>query len=206
MRLPNLERIKIDKVSDFDADLVNFLTDCIPAKLEKFWINFDQIEDIPIKAEFYFSSLLKAVSVVTEELFFYLFEFSAVELQSIIRAACNAKQIVIRRCSVHCSTTLDFGKTTKYKTNFLSFESWGYSGYKQVTIDWKIHQSCFSNIVHAIGNSGLRHSLTKLDISDNQTLSKEIVQKLLNANGMTNISVIYSESEELLPVCEILDY
>ena len=193
MRLPNLKLIQIDKVSYFDTDLASFLTDCIPAKLEWFWINFDQIEGIPIKAEFYLNSLLKAVSVVTEEVFFYLFEFSEAELQSIIRAACNAKLIVIRRCSVHWSTTLDFGETTKYKTNLLSFESWGYSGCDEVTTDWKTDPSCFFNIIDAIGNSGLRHSLSILDISDNQTLNKEVVKKLLKANGMNSIWVNYSQ-------------
>ena len=75
-----------------------------------------------------------------------------------------------------------------------------------MTTDWKTDPSCFSNIVDAIKNSGLRHSLTKLDISDNQTLNEGVVRKLLNANGMTNISVIYSEPEEELPICEIWDY
>ena len=140
------------------------------------------------------NSLSKAVAAVTKEVFIRLYEFSAAELQQFIIASCNAERIVIRRCSVHWSTPLDFGSSIKYNTKYLSFQFWGDTSYKELTTDWKSDPSWFLNIVDAICSSGLRHSLTKLDINSNPTLDKAKINELLSAKGMAHISIDFKNT------------
>ena len=195
LRLPDIKRIRIDNVSDSDTNLSNFLANCILNQLKFLCINNSTTVHTLIKSKLCINSLLKAVSVVTKEIYIRLYEFSEADLQQFFRTACNAERIVLQRCSVHCSPAFDFGSKLKYKTNFLSFQLWGGTSFKELTTDWMSDPSFFEYIVDAIGKSGLRHSLTKLSISDNDTLDKTKVQEMMNAKGMTHISVV-----ELFPV------
>ena len=72
----------------------------------------------------------------------------------------------------------------------MSFKNWGDTNYIDLTTDWNTDPSAFSDFVDAIGNSGLKHSITKLVIFENQTLDIHKVQELLNAKGMAHISVV----------------
>ena len=193
LKLPDIKRIRIDNVSDSDADLSYFLSNCTPNQFKFLCINHSTSADTLIKSKIDINSLSKAANAVTKEIFIRLYEFSAADLQQFFRAACNAKRIMIHRCSVHCSSALDFGPKLKYNTNFLSFQVWGYTDHTEQTTDWKTDPSCFSHIVDAIGNSGLRHSLTKLSIAYNQTLDKAKVQDMMNVKGMAHISVVEEE-------------
>ena len=193
LTLPDIKRIRIDYVSDSDADLSSFLSNCIPNQFKFLCINNPTNNSTSIKSKIDIKSISKAVAAVTKEIHIRLYEFSAADLQQFVRAACNAERIVIQRCSVHCSSSLDFGSKIKYNTSFLSFQSWGDNSYKELTTNWITDPSCFSNIVDAIGGSGLRHSLTKLGIGSNPTLDKAKVQGLLNAKWMTHISVVTEE-------------
>ena len=190
LRLPDLKGIGIESISDADADLASFLSDCIPLHLLLFSINWDANSWIGIKSEFYIDLLLKAVSKVTKEVYFWCFDFSAKDLEQIIKAAHNSERLVFRFCCIHCSP--GFGlciNLYNYNTKFLSFECWGSTEYKERTTDWKTDPSCFENIVDAIKNSGLKDSLQKVSIGLNQTLSKEKVQELFNNKGMSQITV-----------------
>ena len=189
LKLPDIKRIIINNVSDSDANLSRFLSNCTPNQLKFLCINYLSTADTQIKSKIDINSLSKAVGAVTKEVYIRLYEFSAADLQQFIRAACNVERIIIQRCSVHCSSALDFGTKLKYNTNFLSFQYWGDTSYKELT-DWISDPSCFSHIVDAIGSSGLRDSLTKLSIAYNQTLDKAKVQELLNAKGMAHIKVV----------------
>ena len=188
--MPDIKRIKIDYVSDSDADLSNFFANCTPNQLKFLCINYATFTDTLIDSKIDINSLSKAVSAVTKEFYIRLYEFSTADLRQLVRAACNSERIIIHRCSVHCTSALDFGSELKFNTNFLSFQCWGSNFYKELTTEWMSEPSCFSHIVDAIGNCGLRHSLTKLSISWNDTLDKIRVQKLLNEKEMTHISVV----------------
>ena len=190
LRLPDIKGIRIDNLSDSDVDLSNFFAKCTPNQLMFLFINSKSTSFTPIKSKIEIDSLSKAVSSVTKEVYIRMYEFSAADLQQFVRAACNAERIIFQRCSVHCSPALDFGYELKYNINFLNFQMWGNTYYKELTTDWMSDPSCFSHIVDAISNSGLRHSLTKLSIGYNQTLDKAKVQDLLNAKGMAHISVV----------------
>ena len=190
LRLPDIKRIRIYNVSDSNEDISSFLTKCTPNQLKILCINNYLKADTPIKSKISINSLSKAVVVVTKLVYIRLYEFSAADLQQFVRAACNVERIIFQRCSVHCSQSLDFGSDLKYSTNFLSFQVCGNASYKELSTDWISDPSCFSNIVDAISNSGLRRSLTKLSIDDNPTLDKSKVQKLLNAKGMARVSAV----------------
>ena len=190
LRLPDIKRIRIDYVSDSDIDLSSFLSNCTLNELKYLCINFTTTSYTPIKSKIGIKSLSKAVSLVTKEVYIRLYEFSTADLQQFVRAACNAERIIIHRCSMHCSSTIDFGSKLRYNTSFLSFQHWGETRYNELTTDWMSDPSCFSHIVDAIGRSGLRHSLIKLSIGLNPTLSKSKVQELLNVKGMAHIKVV----------------
>ena len=190
LKLPDIKRIRIDYVLDSDADLSDFFANCTPNQLKFLCINNSFSVATPINTKIDINTLSKAVTAVTKEIYIRLYEFSAADLQQFVRAACNTERIIIKRCSVHCSSALDFGSELKYNTNFLSFQFWGETDYTELTTDWKTDPSCFSHIVDAIANSGLRHSLTKLSIANNETLNKAKVQDMLNVKGMAHISVV----------------
>ena len=190
LRLPNLSGIRIEQISDTDADLACFLSDCIPARFKLLAINYSSNNNTGIKSKFYADAFSGAAARTTKEVYFYRIDFSAEDLQTVVRAAHNAERIVFRFCCIHCAPGLDFGADLSYKTKFLNFQFWGSTNWKEGTTDWKTDPSKFSLIVDAIGSSGLKASLEKLSIAYNQTLSVSKVQEELNAKGMSHISVI----------------
>ena len=197
LRLPDLKGIRLGNVSDADADLVNFLCDCTPARLKLLVVNYFRNSDIGIKSKFYVDAFSRAARRTTKEVLFNCIDFSAEDLQTIVKAACNAERIVFRYCCIHCSSGLDFGANLSYNTKFLSFYGWGSTYYVELTTDFKEDPSKFSLIVDAIGRSGLRVSLEKLNIKFNQTLSVSEVQEELNAKDMSHISVVEEDSNPL---------
>ena len=137
LKLPDIKRINIYNVSDSHTNLSCFLSNCAPNQLKYLCINHSTFADTLIKSKIDINSLSKTVAAVTKEIFIRLYEFSAADLQQFVRAACSAERIIIHRCSVHCSSALDFGSELKYNTNFLSFQFWGYTSYTELTTDWK---------------------------------------------------------------------
>ena len=65
---------------------------------------------------------------------------------------------------------------------------WKYEAEK-VKTDWKINPSAFLNIIDAIGKSGISQSLTKIDISSNETLDKANIKEYLDAKNMAHILI-----------------
>ena len=188
--MPDLNGIRIDNISDADADLASFLSDCTPARLKLLVVNYPANNGTGIKSKFYVNAFSKAAARMTKEVYFQCIDFSAEDLQTIVRAARNAERIVFHFCCIHCSSGLDFGANLSYNTKFLSFQSWGSTDYKVRKTDWKADPSKFSLIVDAISNSGLKASLEKLNIYSNQTLSASNVQENLNAKCMSHITVV----------------
>ena len=197
LRLPNFKGIQISCISDADADLASFLSDCTPVRLNMLWVNYWANNLTAIRSKFYVDAFSGAAARTTKEIYFGCIDFSAKDLQTFVRASRNAERIVFYFCSIHCSSGLDFGADLSYNTKFLSFQFWGDTGYKERTTDWKANPSKFSLIVDAIGSSGLKTSLEKLSIAWNQTLSASKVQEELNAKGMSNISVVIEYPDPL---------
>ena len=164
LRLPDLNGIRVFIISDEDADLTNFFSNCTPARLQLLNVYSFPNNETGIKSKFYIDAFSGAAARTTKEVYFRCIDFSAEDLQTIVRAACNVERIVFDWCCIHCSSGLDFGDDLCYNTKFLSFQSWGSIYYEERTTDWKADQSKFSLIVDAIGSSGLKASLQKLSI------------------------------------------
>ena len=122
LRLPNLNGIRIDYISDKDADLASFLKNCTPAKLDVFKVNFYRNNNTGIKSKFYIDAFSEAARRTTKQVYFYCIDFSAKDLQTVVRAARNAEKVVYYACCIHCSSGLDFGADLSYNTKFLSFQ------------------------------------------------------------------------------------
>ena len=190
LRLPNLNGIRIEQISDEDADLASFLRDCTPTRLKLLAVNYIRNGTTGIKSKFYVDAFSEAAARTTKEVFFQCIDFSAEDLQTVVRAAHNAERIVFWFCDIHCTSGLDFWADLSYNTKFLSFQFWGSTTYKERTTDWKADPSKFSLIVDAIGSSGLRTSLKKLSIAFNETLIVSKVKEELSTKGMSHISVV----------------
>ena len=195
LKLPDMKRIQICCYSDSDTDLVDSFLNWNTNNLKILCIYRNALIGTPIKYNLDINSLSKSVAAVTREVYISCFEFSAADLQQLIRAAFKAERIIFNLCSIHCSSALDFGAKIKYSTNYLGFDCWGDTSSTETKTDWKTNPFCFSYIVDAIGNSGLKRSLIKLNIYENQTLEKQKVQELLTAKGMKHIKVVEEESD-----------
>ena len=123
LRLPYLNGIAVDHISDADADLASFLSDCTPAQLKLLAVNYDYNSWTGIKSKFYIDAFSRAAASTTKEVFFCCIDFSAEDLQTVVRAALNTERIVFNWCCIHCSSGLDFGADLSYNTEFLSFQS-----------------------------------------------------------------------------------
>ena len=197
LRLPNIKRIKIDKVVDQSKDLNNFLDACIPLKLDLLLVNFNPSNNKGIKMSYYLDSLWKAIKGVSKEVYLYCFELIAEELQEVIKSAYNWERLAIGFSSIHCSDALDFNIKSKYNIKFLSFAGCGNS-YSEITTDWKYNPSDFESIVKAISESGLKSSLEIVDIY-NCSLDKNSVQRMFNKYKMSHVSVIEMGASPISP-------
>ena len=190
IRLPNFRKIKIDHISDGDKDLNNFIRNWIPAELELLCINYYFINNIGIKMNFYLNSITKAITSVTNEIYFNNFEISEYDLEQIIKSAYKCKRLMFNFWDIHCSKKLNFKITKNYKINLLSFWGCGWKTATERKSDWKKTPSIFKNIIVAISECGLKDSLKQVNINYNETLKKDKVQELFNNFGMSQISVV----------------
>ena len=195
--MPDLKGIQIERISDNDKCLNRFLQECTPSSISLLSINWYRNNEIAIKSSYYINSLWKVAATTANEIFFYCIDFSAEDLQTVIKAARNTERIVFSFCCIHCSSCLDFGVDQSYNTKFLSFQHWGRTDYKERTTDWINNPSCFENIVNAICSSGMKASLQKVSIYRNNTLNKSNLQELFNAKGIFHISIVEEGSNPI---------
>ena len=190
LRLPNIRKIQIDNISDWNKELNWFLQNWVPSKLHLLSVNYWHNTRTEIKMDFYIDSISKAIRSTEKEIYLTCFEIKEFELEQIIKSASNWERLILCFSDIHCSKKLDFGVSTKYKIKFLSFTLCGstYSGYRKS--DWITTPSCFENIVEAISKSRLKDSLQEIDITWNDTLNKDEVQAMFNELGMSHISVV----------------
>ena len=190
LRLPNIRRIRIDRISDGDKELNSFFQNWVPSKLDLLWVNHNYNTDTGIKMDFYIDSIPKAIKSVSKEIYLRCFEIKETELEQIIKSSSDWERLMLDYWDIHCSKKLDFGVSAKYKIKFLGFAECGYTGSKDRKTDWISTPSCFKNIVEAISKSGLRDSLQQVDIIYNTTLKKDEIQVMFNELGMSHISVV----------------
>ena len=116
LRLPDIKLIQICNISDPDTDLVDSFLNWTPNHLKILYIQHSFFDSIKYKLDI--NSLSKAVAAVTKEVFISCFEFSAADLQQLIRAACNAERIVLSfvQCIVHLRSTSERQSSTRPTT------------------------------------------------------------------------------------------
>ena len=187
MRLPNIKRFVIKKISDSESDLASFLSSSVPNKLDLFWMNSSYISDVGIKIDFYIDSLCEAIKRVSKEIYIENLIVGEKDLEKIVKSSCNWERLVIRFSDILYSSALDFSTDSDYKTKSLSFYNWGYNDYRKSS--WLTDSSLFENIVEGIGKSGLKQSLQTVDIKGCK-LDKSKVQEMFAKHGMTNVSVV----------------
>ena len=167
LKLPYLKGIQINYILDANADfeIARFIRDYISNHLSLLAINWDRNYYCGINSKLYINAFSKAVSKISKEIFFACFVFNANDLQSIVKAAHNIERIIFCNFDIQCSPGLNFGADLIYNTKCLSFQWWGTTTHNERKSDWKADPSFFSLIIDAIGSSGLRTSLEKIDIA-----------------------------------------
>jgi hypothetical protein len=121
IQLPDIKRLKIDKLADNDDTLDDFLTHCIPSSLELLCINNSHIDaNKPIKADFYSHSLAHALQPVTEEIYFETMIFGKEAFETVVKASCNSQRLIVKYSNIEAEQEFDFYGPS-YKINFLSF-------------------------------------------------------------------------------------
>ena len=187
MKLPNIKRLVINKISESNSDLASFLSNSVPNKLDLFWLNNSYISEVGIKLDFYIESLCEAIKGVSNEIYIANIIVGEKDLEKIVKSSCNWERLVIRYSDILCSSALDFSTDSDYKTKSLSFYNWGYNVYRKSS--WLTDSSLFENIVEGIGKSGLKQSLQTVNIQGCK-LDKSKVQEMFTKHGMTNVSVV----------------
>ena len=136
LRLPNLNGIRVDCISDANTDLISFFSDCTPSSLCLLAVNCVTNSSTGINPQFFIDAFSEAAWRTTKEVYLNCIHFSVKDFQTVIRASFKAEKIVFNFCSIHYFSGLDFGTDFCYKTKFLSFQQWGHTS-KNMTTDWK---------------------------------------------------------------------
>ena len=144
---------------------------------------------------YYLRSFVKAISVVSQKVLFSYFEFSEEELEEIVKASANSKELCLFMCCIHCTNALDFSTQHHYSTEILDFACWGLNGRNS---DWLSDPSLFENIVEAISKCGLRNSLHTVKIRGCE-LEQSQVKEMFRKYGINNISVEGGDTAEVNP-------
>ena len=190
LKLPNIRKLEIGKITDENKELNSFFQHWAPSKLDLLWVNYPSKTPTGIKMDFYIDSISKAIKSVSREIYLKCFEMEESELEQIIKSAYNWERLIFYYCDIHCSKKLDFSVSEKFKIKFLSFCYCGNIDSIDRKTDWMSTPPSFKNIVEAISKSGLKDSLEQVDIGWNQTLNKDDVQEMFDELEMSHISVV----------------
>ena len=185
--IPQIKRIAINRLNGNDSNLNLFLSNWVPQNLTFLSINNPWIDGkLTAKMSFYSSSLTTSLKKVTKEIFLQLFEMDESDLESVIKASCNSERLVLYWCDLKWSRPMNFKCSSTYKIKCIWLNLWGRSPRKT---EWLSNPSLFSNIVSAIGDCGLRNSLTTLNVYACK-LDKIKVQQMFDKNSMSHVKVI----------------
>ena len=187
LKLPNIRRIYLDKISNEDEYLKLLLNNYFPDEIDYLAINHELNSEVAIQSDFYLESLCNAVKKVKKEVFINCFDFSTESLEKIVKSAFNWEKLVFSFCNIHSDRAWDFSIDSKYKIQHLSFQECGSKQERKT--DWKYDSSAFSYIIQGIYNSSLKESLTEINIYDNDSLDSFNIQQEFNVNNMQNISI-----------------
>jgi hypothetical protein len=95
VRLPEIKRIKIDKLTNDNSLLNDFFAHCVPNSVELFNLNRSYHNDL-IKTEYYLDSLCRALKGVSKQAYIENLDVSKKALEEIVKASCGCEQLVVR--------------------------------------------------------------------------------------------------------------
>ena len=106
------------------------------------------------------------------------------QLNQLVKHSYKCQRLRIAYAIINDDQPYDFKIDTDYTTNFISFIGTG----SPDRSDWKKNKDQFEAILKAIAESGLKDSLTEINIHDCQITTGE-AQVLVNDLGMNHIKV-----------------
>ena len=120
-RLPDIKRVKIDKIENNDKNLKSFLKRSRPESLKLLNLNREHYENDMTEVKYYTKELKKWFQVTTDEIYIENLDISSKDLCNIIKASSNCSRLVIRNSKIKVSEKLDFSINDGYKIKQLSF-------------------------------------------------------------------------------------
>ncbi|CAI2361111.1 unnamed protein product [Moneuplotes crassus] len=187
--LGDMNRLQIDKISNEDHTLNNFLKNCSPSSLRLLSFNHSYLEPdgiAVVKVKFYEEGMQKLLTNVTKEVYLEHLIVDASDLSQIVKACVNSERLTIRCSQISTSDSLDFSTPAQTKLQYLSFYNCGGSAW--CNQEWDKYPSRFEKIIVAIKNSSLKNSLNTINVECCK-ISVSKVNELLAAHDLSHISV-----------------
>ena len=156
------------------------LQNSLPDTLQYFHFIFDSSTVI----KEYVESLTKCLPKVTDEIVFDCCKMKSSELSLIMKHSHNSKSIFIQYAKIEDDGVFDFNTHIPYNTQFISF---GGTGLKYRS-NWDKNNKQFELIMKAISESGLKHSLTQINIYQCQ-IGVEEAQTIANDLDMDHVKL-----------------
>ncbi|CAI2361431.1 unnamed protein product [Moneuplotes crassus] len=185
----DMKRVAINRISNEDAVLNEFMKQSFPTSLKLFAFNFNYIGSSgsdSVKVKLYLDGLKKIIPTVTKEVHFYHLILDEVDLNEIVKSAYSAERLIIGQSKISTSDSLDFSSHAQAKLEYLSFTSCGNSW---CNMEWNSYPERFEKIVIAIKNSSLKDSLKTLNVNSCK-ISASKVTELLTNHCLSHISVV----------------
>ena len=206
IRLPNFNGIQIDNISNEDEILASFLKDCAPFDLRLLSINNLSVNSTVIKSKLYIDGFSELAKRTKKEIFLNRINFREKDFQTIVKAARNSERIMFNHCCLHFSPVLDLGADLSFYTKYLSFKNWDITKWVETETKWSKEWEeereespwHFTYIVNAIGYSGLRRSLDKINIYEKQTQSRSAIQNEFKKRSMQHITIVEENVNPIL--------
>ncbi|CAI2361295.1 unnamed protein product [Moneuplotes crassus] len=187
--LGDMNRLQIDKISNEDHTLNNFLKNCSHSSFRLLSFNDRYLGSYgsePVKIKFYEEGMQNLLANVTKEVYLKYLIVDASDLSQIVKACVNSERLTIGYSKILTSDSLDFSTPAQTKLQYLSFcycgaTNWG-------SQKWDKYPARFEKIIVAIKNSSLKNSLDTISIYA-CSISVSKVNELLAAHGLSHISV-----------------
>lgn len=159
LKLPPISRIRLNRVSDSNSDLLEFFQYSLPDKLNFLTLNlsFHKI----VNLDFYADALACGLGKVTRNVFFGAFKFSEKAFETILKACKNTHTVNFYRCIIDIEDELNFTES-EYKISILSFSGSGLIPENS----WDSHRDKLIKIIKAISECRLKNSLTEINLAN----------------------------------------
>lgn len=187
--LGDLSKFSISNIPNHDEFFKNFLGHTGITNLDSFVFNYAHHEGDKgrINIAYYMKELKEILQNVQKEVFIGSSTISDSDLNQIVTSSSNSERLILSNSKIITSDNLDFSIPGAYKTKYLSFlkpwnDEWS-------NMEWDVYPERFEKIIKAIANSGLRHSLEKINIRGYK-ISIHEVEIMLAKHGLSHIKII----------------